>query len=738
MKRITSIAILMILLSTFSLSSVQIVQGSNSQDDGEEPQLLIKKNELLEAKYSPMGDPMSKVIRTWFEIYNNNSQSFNIDVIDRIDFINASTLSMLYGTPNPIKLETFGSLTLLIWKDVSIEPGSRIKYQYLADSLKEIPVKVDENILINGEPAEIKRLGELYTIEANISDVITLQVTLNNTAQKLYTNKGEVIPPITCIVSAILSEDNFSNLKTEPETNSTSVIAGKSIMTWYVLLKESPVNFTISAKVSKVGPWGEVPIDPISIQIPSDSSLMEEQLERAIDSIDASIEMMEGFMESMYGFSSAFGGISSAVRQIADGINSIEDVNSNLANALDIVANSIVVSRNYLRIANESIFSFMLDYRTQAFLTNSSNLDLALVFNYAVANMTATIVTIDQILLGLYQISQALKSTNIALDQIKQGLYGLANGLASASSSIQQGGKEMKDPIIDLKDKKEDLEDMILALNYGRNKPYDLEIKNSEGSHKSEIYFDVWKGYTENSWMVMRADMTNSESYARIVYGLSIQIKADGKLIQPTRIDVMVSPVIKGWQYSAEWRTFNITELAQIGMEYESKNNTLYLWSIKRVNASSSENLLVDWLNRPFRIIVESTSEPEVLYKVDVADLLNHVKVESTESQSVFSIAQPHIIIQNITQIRPPPSPPPLKDWFQIIIDSLQRPEVQLLLAISILVIGLVGVASIMGRRKRTFEESKFVPAKEIAINDLIQKIESMEKALKDKEAHNN
>ncbi|NWG08779.1 MAG: hypothetical protein HXX80_00435 [Nitrososphaerales archaeon] len=751
MNRITSIIIVMILLSTLSLSLVQIVQGSNPQDDGEEPQLLVKKNELLEAKYSPMGDPMSKVIRTWFEIYNNNSQSFNIDVIDRIDSINASTLSMLYGTPNPTKLETFGSLTLIIWKDVTIEPGSRVKYQYLADSLREIPVKVDENILVNEEPAEIKRLGELYTIEANISDIITLQVTLNNTAQKLYTNKGEVIPPIACIVSAVLSKDNFSNLKTEPETNSTSVIAGKSMMTWYVFLEESQVNFTISARVSKVGPWGEVPIDPISIQIPSDSSLMEEQLERAIDSIDASIEMMEGFMESIYGFSGAFGGISSAVRQIADGINSIEDVDSNLANALDIVANGIYAnylllnqSKNYLQIANESLALFMTNSTAITFLNNSSHLELKLLIDNVNNTITYAYTTIDQVLPGLYQlygatlqISQALKSTNIALDQIKQGLYGLASGLASASSSTQQGGKEMKEPIMDLKDEKEDLEDLILALNYSRNKPYDLEVKSSEGSHNSEIFLEIWKGYTENTWMIMRAEMTNSESYARMVYGLSIQIKANGEPIQPVRVEVLVSPVIKGWQYSAEWRAFNVTELAQIGMEYDSKNSTLYIWSMKRVNASSSENLLVDWLNRPLRIIVESNSEPEVLYEVDMADLLDHVEIEPTESQSVFSIAQPHLIIQNVTQIQPPPSPPPPRDWIQIIIDSLQRPEVQLLLAISILVIGLVGVASVMRRRKRAFEERKFVPAKEVAINGLIKKIESMEKALKDEEEYN-
>ncbi len=655
----------MILFSTVFIAPIQIAQGSSSQNDnGVEPKLLVKKSEVIEAKYSPLGNLTSKVISTSFEIYNNSSQSFTVDIIDRIDSINASTLNMLYGTPNPNEIKTFGSLTQIIWKSVTIGPNVRIKYQYLADSLKEIPVKVDEKILINGEPAKMKKLGELYTIDANVSDTITLQFTLNNTAQELYTNKGNVLPPVASIFTATLSEDNFSNLKTEPDTNSTSVIAGKSVMTWYVFLEESQVNFTISARVSKVGPWGEVVIDPVSIQIPSDTSLIEMQLERAIDNIDTMIGMMENFTNAMSGFSGAFGGISSVLKQMANAIDGVEQ-----------------------------------------YLISLSNMNPP--------------------------ISGALSPAIKSLDQIKQGLYKLAGSLASASSSTQQSVKELKDPIMDLKGEKEDLEDTILALNYGRNKPYDLEVKNSENSQNSEIQFDIWKGYTENSWMIMRADITNSENYSKMVNGLSIQMKANGELIQPTRIEVLVSPVIKGWQYPAKWQAFNLTELKQIGLEYDSESSTLYLWSMKRVNASSSENLLVDWLNRPLRIIVESNTKPEVFYNLDIADLPDDVKIESTESQSVYSIAQPHLLIQNVTWVQPPPPLPPHKDWFTIIVEFLQKPEVQLLIIISLSAIVLVSGIYIMRRR---FVRRKAIAPEGMTIDELIKEIEDMKKKLKGEE----
>jgi hypothetical protein len=281
-----------------------------------------------------------------------------------------------------------------------------------------------------------------------------------------------------------------------------------------------------------------------------------------------------------------------------------------------------------------------------------------------------------------------------------------------------------------------DLEDLILALNYGRNKPFDLEVKNSEGSQNSEIYFDVWKGYVENTWMIMRADTTNSENHAKMVYGLSIQIKADEELIQPVRVDVLISPLIKGIQYPAEWRAFNTTEIEKIGLEYDQRSNTLYLWSMKRVNASTSENLLVDWLNRPLRIIVESNIEPEILYDVNVVDLSDRVQIESTESQSVYSITQPHFLIQNVTWVEPPPSPPPPKDWLQTVIENLQKPEIQQLVIIFVVII--VSISGILHMKKRRiFEKGKITREGERTIKDLIKEIENMEKSLKDEREQN-
>ena len=733
-----------------------IVQGSITQNDiDDQPELLCKKNEHIELKYSPVGDLTSKSAKVWFEVYNNGSQPTTVDIIDRIDSINASTLNMLYGTPNPKKLEKFGNLTLIKWNDVSIDAGSRIEFQYLADSLKKIPVTVNETMMINGKPANITKAKKIYMVDANISDVITFQITVKNVAQKLISDKGyrdidhpdegflyEVTPPLACIISASLSEDYFTNIQTEPETNSTSTMGERSMMTWYVFLEESSVTFSFSAKISKVSSWGEVPIEPISIQIASDPDVLEQQLEVGIDSLDASIELLEEFMNAMSDISEAYEGISSAVRYIGSAIGMVEEYEYSLVYALYAVGNGIKISctsldlsKSYLLNANESIQSFIqymeLDYPGLA--------DYEYLY-YAIGNITSAYMIIDQILPGLYeiydsihQISVALNSIGGALDQIGDGLTKLANGIGSASKSIRSAGWEMIEPIYELEDEKEDLEDLMLILEYNRMEPYDLEITNSDNPHSTDINFDI---QLKNNWKIVKAEITNKESYAQIVYGLSIQIKSGNELVQPSAIEVQISPHIRGVQYSREWLTFDITELKQIGLEYDSESSTLYMWPMQRVNASSSENLLTDWMGRPLRIIVDSNSELDFIYEIDVADLPEYVRMQSKEGQTIFSMVQPHILAQNLTWVEPPPPLPPPKSWIEIILESLQRPEMHLLLITSIaIIIFLIGALYMRRRERKKLVEKKGVLLEKLKTSDLIREISEIERILhRDKE----
>ena len=126
------------------------------------PQIVSEKEELVEAKYSPFGEVVSKVVKVSFEVRNNGTEPVTVSVIDRVRRINASTLSMLYGTPPPTRLEKFGDFTLIIWEDVTIQSGESVRYQYMADTWRSLPVEVEGRVLVNGEPRSL-RSCLLYT-----------------------------------------------------------------------------------------------------------------------------------------------------------------------------------------------------------------------------------------------------------------------------------------------------------------------------------------------------------------------------------------------------------------------------------------------------------------------------------------------------------------------------------------------------------------------------------------------
>lgn len=752
------------LLTLFLFSCLYIVSAQSiwglkplgGNADNQKAQLFSRKNEVTEVRYTPMGGLISKVTQVWFEVYNNGLQPTTVSVVDRVDSINASTLNVLYGTPKPDGLENFGNLTLILWENVRINASSSIKYQYLAESWKKIPLVFNETVMVNGKPTNIKQAGKLYIVEANVSDTITFQITVKNMIQKLYTGRGSVTPPVMCVVTATLSSDYFSGLKTSPETNSTSVVAGKSIMTWLVLLDEAPRTFTISGKVVKTGPWGDVPVDPISIQISPPSMTLKQQLERSIEGLDASIIMLENFTEASYGLSDALYQTAEAVEGIANATSQVGKADASLVNALKLIAQGIYAhyillgqSRGFLQTAITYMNLFMDDNRTKAFL--SSNPDLAGYLNYAVTNMTAATVSIDKVrngdpsqkLPGLYQlyngtlqIVQALNSTTLALGEIVRSLHGLADGMRSISNATREAGDEMREPLEGLRKEKTKLEDLMLTFHYKGMAPYDVEIQSPEYQRGYDIKVSV-KPVNETSlgdiffkisytWAVTSMNVTNPKNYTQIVYGVAVQLKAGQTPLQP-HVGVYVS---------GTWLTLiNTTDVTQLGMIYDAATGTLYLWPRLKVNATVTENVLVDWLNRPIRIFVESEKEPEVGVKIDVGVLPEKVESEPAKGQGMYSVSQPHLLVQNITWGEKPPPPPPPKNWVQILIENLQRPEIQLLvITLSAVTIGLTGGLFLKGKRERRKMAEKGIiaaAAKKITTADLLREIDQMEKLLR-------
>lgn len=262
--------------------------SSNDQDHS----LLFDKNEVVEVKYSPLGEILKETVWVEFEVYNNGSSPANCYIKDRIKCINLDSLTMLYGTPDPTNIETFGNITIITWSNVTIEADSSVEYQYIAETWRSVPVAINETIYVNGNQTTLNHIGNTYTLNASVSDTVTIQTTITNIGQPLYTDMNTVIPEIPCTIVASLSDEYFSDITTTPEANSTSSISDMSTITWIITLNDS-VTLDLSAEIEAVSSWGEASVESFIIQVGSIPESTAERLEELIENLEDAIKALQ-------------------------------------------------------------------------------------------------------------------------------------------------------------------------------------------------------------------------------------------------------------------------------------------------------------------------------------------------------------------------------------------------------------------------------------------------------------
>jgi len=547
--------------------------------------LVFNKKEVVEIGFSPQGVLLSNMVKVWFEASNNGSSPTIVSFRDRVECINTSTLTMLYGTPYPETVEFFGNTTIITWDAVRIEAGGSVEYQYTAESRRSIPIIFNESIFVNGKLAYPKQIGKTYTVSANKSDTLTIQFTVKNTEQRLYTGRKTIASPVTCTVTASLSDDYFSDSTSSPEANATSASAGTTLFTWITQLNDS-VTLSFSAKVKQASSWGSAPVEPITIQLKPLPETMITQLNDAIKSLRDQIESLNSF-----------------------------------------------------------------------------------------------------------------KSIPFSKEIIGEGDTGA------------------------LETKKADLEDQLLLIQ-NQKKPYDVEVLATTYNYKATPHVEkvAWRAGPE--WVIENIAVINLGNASLVVNGLALKASGNQTTLKPKYAFVLVD---------GNWQMF-YGDLAQLGLEFDTRNGTLYLWPRVEVSASESSNVLVDWAGRPIQLVFEYETAPQVSCILDVEGQHPSVKAESAKRETSCSVIQPHVFIENLTfpEYKPPP-PSQQKSWLQELLGSVSSPPV--------LVSGAALILSILILKRR--RRKTIAPNEEASIKDeasikknieksLLNEIDSLKKALEE------
>jgi len=695
--------------------------------------LICKKTETLNVKYAPTGELIDKLVSVRFEIYNNGSSPVTVNVIDRVENVNSSTISVLYGTPEYSKLERFGNVTKITWENVTVESGKSVRYQYSAESLIKPPIDVDVTLLLNGKPTNITKMDETYFINANLSDVVSIELKMKNAQTPLYiADNRTAVQPLLCTTSLALSDDYFSGIKSSPNPNSTTVFAGKTVMTWITFLGNETQTYNASATVSNVGSWGEITIDPITIQVSSSSETLKSYFTNMINGLNSSLELIRSFVNSSEVLSEQTLEMSKILKGVANGTESLGNTTM-LVNMLLLVSGGLKTADSTLSFAQESIIqanvslvNFMFNNETVIFLQTHQQLNRYLV--NAIANLTAAYKIIDMVRYGnatvpglsqladkISETAEIISSSGTVLQNMTKSLNELADSLFLISVSANETKLRLESSLKELNAEKTRLEDVLLTLNYKVVAHFNLEVKPEE---KEENY--IWQSTIKKvngKWSVTAINISNPSGLNRTIYGLKLSIETN-ETVKPF-VEVSVD---------GKWQ--RPVDMKQLGITGNILNNTFYLTPKLKVKGNSTRNVLVDWLGRPIRIILDCEKKPDVSCEFDVASLYENIQIEPSEGQVSYTIAQPQLVVQNFT-IPPIPKPETQpKTLSEIIMEYLQKPEVQLVITLIVVsVIIIIGFS----RRKRKVggRESPEIKAE---VESLLKEIEKVRENLEKEE----
>ena len=598
-NKLRKLCALTILIFVLTSQITLLSQASNTIPDNQEPPLVYDKNQYIEVVYSPLGEILSEVVKVEIEIYNNSSSQALFYLKDRIESINLNTLKMLYGTPIPTSIETFGNITIITWNDLTIEADETIVYEYIAEMYQSIPIDIDENVYVNGNMAKLNQLGNIFTFNAEVSDTVVFEINLTNIGQPLYAKGKSITPEVSSTITYSLSDDYFSNIVTTPEANSTSSINDVSSFVWLISLNDSVV-LNISTEIGEISSWGEAPVEPFTIQLTSTPESVETRLEDLIDNLENSIKVL---------------------RSQRDGIN-----------------------------------------RMPGFLK------------------------------GFFQ----------------SALNGLNN-------QINELNKE-----------KVDLEYQLLSIQNQRI-PFNVEVYKEDSKCNYEVDTTIKKHRVlaeSTQWSIESIKVKNTGNSTLVINGLSFKIKNTQTQLQPKYVLIHSS---QDRQIYQKYETFT-GNLRQIGVTFDEKTNSSYLWPRIVINSSETKNILVDWAERPIQIIFESEIEPQLELTIDVEKRHPFVYVEKVENNIVCSVLQPNAISQNLTIPEYNPSPPSGDD--RTIGNFLFSPLILLFIVCTVVVFVLL----IQNRRKQNIVTTIKDIKNDEDIENILDEINDIKKELENQE----
>ena len=593
-------------------------------------ELKLSKLESVFYRLLPDGTISDGEAEITIRVENPSEQEKAITIVDRVYKAHLESFNVLSGSPEPSSKEVFFDHLVCIWKDLVIPPSSDLELRYSVSTFKLPPIRANISYYVNGKRAQIVELEGDYYIMINSGDILTINLTMENLRDPLYINGEVMTPPISYSIEMRVPKNNFLEPESHPEPYMVYSLSDDWSITWIGVLEEEPINLSILAKARGTEFVGEVELKAIRIQLKLDVSSMADQLEEMLESYNASLnelkEMRQGLLDMqklMKGFSR---GIASSIESLSKAQVELLRLSESLRNASSSVERARYPLKNVISILErlESNLTGMMDVveEIQTLMGNVSfpniTLPIELPGQTIMEELYSVISRIKKARSSLYAADRAFETMQISLAEAADYAYNSSVALGELQHSLNSIGiitnaslrmieatiEEMDSKISEISSNMDDLSKKIRLMRFKEPFLGYVEVRNSSCSD-----FKIKAGLSEitsGKWAITSLVLEGQSINASEV---AIQILSEFEGIATTPPTEAISVQI----YDGEnWMDINGTV---IGVIYDEELGALlYKPGKPLVNGS---NYLVDQMNNRFRVVISSSSVPDVICQID-------------------------------------------------------------------------------------------------------------------------
>ncbi len=225
------------------------------------PVFSVKKTSVVKYVFDPFNRLKEYRVEAEITVKSNFSRELCLTVVDSAA-VSAETVSPQEDTPLPEVRAVAPGLTMLIWRGVRVPPRSEVKLKYDGTPVGERLFRVVRRIYVNGEPATLVKLGNMYKVKVKPGDLVTVSVRIVNLAPRLFTGAVYLKPLLQVKVMMDLNDELFEITDSSIEPSS-GPMGGSS---WaFTVMDEAVFNVTIMVK--KLGSWGEVELPRMKMYV---------------------------------------------------------------------------------------------------------------------------------------------------------------------------------------------------------------------------------------------------------------------------------------------------------------------------------------------------------------------------------------------------------------------------------------------------------------------------------------